>query len=212
MPEAGKIVDMSAEKKARQIPDETANMPTDRETLLHFVGLIIAAEEAKAKALQPHKDKIKSIKRAAKDHGLFMEELKMVISLMTAELDETPEVKTRRIVKYLGDAGLLSREISGQLEMFSSFALPASAPASAKLEEQGYQLGLLGKNLPHEEGTDAWRSAMVGWNRGQDILKRDFKNSMKPKVAEKPKAKPVKKQSAAAEKIQKQADENKAKK
>ena len=97
MPEQGKIVDMSAEKAARQIPDETLNnQSTDKETLLHFVCLLIAAEEAKAKAMQPHKDKIKAIKRAAKDHGLFMEELKMVMTLMTAELDETPEVKTHR--------------------------------------------------------------------------------------------------------------------
>ena len=188
MPEQGKIVDMSAEKAARQIPDETLNnQSTDKETLLHFVGLLIAAEEAKAKAMQPHKDKIKAIKRAAKDHGLFMEELKMVMTLMTAELDETPEVKTRRIVKYLGDAGLLSREISGQLEMFDT--LPASAPASAKLEEQGYQLGLLGKDVPHEEGTDAWQSAMIGWNKGQQVLKDRFKNSTKPKPEPKPKAK-----------------------
>ena len=189
MPESGKIVDMAAEKSARQIEDHSVieNAP-DKDTLLYFVGQIIAAEAARDIALKPHKDKIKSIKRAAKDHGLFMEELKLVMMLMTTEMDETPEVKTRRIVKYLGDAGLLSREISGQLDMFQT--LPASASKNDKLEEQGYQLGLLGKSVPHEEGSDAWQAMMVGWNKGQQVLKDRFKGASKPKPEPKEKAKP----------------------
>jgi hypothetical protein len=167
MAETAKIVDMSGEKAERQIPDLRNEIPT-RDTLLYFVGQIVELEEQLAAVQKPIKDKLKAIKRAAKDHGLFMEELNIIKKLQTKELDETPEEKGVRLVQYLVDAGIIRKQ--PQLE----FSFNSKTTADERLEIVGYEYGLMGKTLPHEEGSDAWQKAMVGWNRGQDIRKKEF--------------------------------------
>lgn len=177
MPEVGKVVDMAAEKAERQIPDTRSNGPT-REDMLYFLGQIMTLEDQLAAVQKPIKDQIKAIKRAAKDHGLYMEELKLVKALLTKELDETPEDKAKRTAQYLSWAGLMPKGL--QLEL----PLNSKSTADERLEDMGYQYGLLGKTLPHEEGTEAWQKAMVGWNRGQDVLKKKFATQAKPDEAE----------------------------
>lgn len=169
MPMDAKIVDMSAEKSARQIEDVRPNGP-DRETMLYFLGQMMDVKAEIDAVTKPLKDKLKALKRAAKDNGLFMEELKLVEKLLTKELDETPEDKARRTAQYLAWAGFMPKGL--QLEL----PLNSKSTADERLDEIGYQYGLLGKTLPHEEGTDAWQKAMVGWNRGQEVQKQRFLN------------------------------------
>lgn len=181
MPEAGKIVDMSAEKKARQIDPVTMDGP-GKETFLYFLGEIMAAEDAIEAACKTPKEKLKTVKRAAKDHGIDIGSLNIVKKMLTKEMDETPERRAKTIAMYSQWSGIFPRGFQLELD------LPAKAPANDKLEEQGYRLGMMGKNLPYEEGTDAWQAAMVGWNKGQDVRKAEFKNAAKPKKVN-PKAK-----------------------
>jgi len=164
MPEAGKIVDMSAEKKSRQIEDIGSNGPT-REEMLFFLGQMMEIEDQITAISKPLKDKLKSIKRSAKDHGLYIGELKEVQKLLTKEMDETPEEKVARRRQYEAWAGIVPKGMQMELP------LKAKATAEEKLEDMGYQYGIMGKTLPHEEGSDAWQKAMVGWNKGQDVLK-----------------------------------------
>jgi hypothetical protein len=173
MAETGKIVDMAEEKASRHIEDTRSNGPT-REDMLYFLGRIMDLEDQLAAVQKPIKDQIKAIKRAAKDHGLYMEELKLVKAMITKELDETPEDKARRTAQYLAWAGLMPKGL--QLEL----PLNSKSTADERLEEMGYQYGLLGRTLPHEEGSDAWQKAMVGWSRGQDVLKQKFAAQAQP--------------------------------
>lgn len=168
MPEVGKIVDMAEEKKDRKIEDASIPNGPDRETFLYFLGQIMEIKDQIEAVTKPHKDKLKTIKRAAKDHGLFLGEMREVEKLLTKELDETPEEKVARRRQYEAWAGVIPKGIQMELP------LPAKATSEQRLEDLGYQYGLLGKTLPHEEGSDAWQKAMVGWNRGQDILKKRF--------------------------------------
>lgn len=181
MPEAGKITDLSEEKAKRQIEDKKSNGP-DRDTMLYFLGQIMQAEDERDAALKPHKEKLKALKRAAKDHGLYMGELNLVKKMLTKELDETPEEKGKRTAQYLAWANVLPRGF--QLEL----PLSKEATSDEKLEEQGYQAGLMGKDVAHEEGTDAWQKAMVGWHKGQQVLKDRFVKT----GADKPKEDPPK--------------------
>lgn len=175
MPEVGKIVDMSEEKKARKIEDQSVgdNGP-DRETFLYFMGQIMEIQDTIKAVTKPHKDKLKAIKRAAKDHGIFLGELKEVEKLLTKELDETPEEKVARRRQYEAWAGIIPK--GHQIEL----PFTTKTTADDRLEDMGYQYGLLGKTLPHEEGTDAWQKAMVGWNKGQDVLKKRFAKAAAP--------------------------------
>jgi uncharacterized protein (UPF0335 family) len=173
MAETAKIVDMSGEKTERQIPDLRNEGPT-REDMLYFLGKIMRVKDRIEEVTKPLKDELKTIKRAAKDHGLFLEEMKLVEKLLTKEMDETPEDKARRTAQYLAWAGMMPKGL--QLEL----PLNSKSTADERLEEMGYQYGLLGRTLPHEEGSDAWQKAMVGWNRGQDVLKQKFAAQAKP--------------------------------
>ena len=170
MPEAGKIVDMTEEKKARTIAPVETNGP-DRETLLYFLGQIMEIKDTITAVTKPHKDRLKAVKRAAKDHGLFLGEVREIEKLLTKELDETPEEKVARRRQYEAWAGIVPKGL--QLDL----PLNSKSTADDRLEDQGYQYGLLGKTLPHDEGTEAWQKAMVGWNKGQDVLKERFKNA-----------------------------------
>ena len=172
MPETGKIVDMNEEKKSRKIDPVDTNGP-DRETFLYFLGQIMEIKDTITAVCKPHKDKLKTIKRAAKDHGLFLGEMRDVEKLLTKELDETPEEKVARRRQYEAWAGVIPKGMQMELPLTSK------STAEERLEDMGYQYGLLGKNLPHEEGTDAWQKAMVGWNRGQDVLKKRFTDKSK---------------------------------
>ena len=172
MPEAGKIVDMNEEKKSRKIDPVDTNGP-DRETFLYFLGQIMEIEDTITAVAKPHKDRLKAVKRAAKDHGLFIEELNLVKKLHSKEMDETPEEKGLRIIDALVKGGIVRK--APQLE----FPFNSKTTPDERLETIGYEYGLTGKNLPHEEGTDAWQKAMVGWNRGQDVLKKRFTDKSK---------------------------------
>lgn len=170
MPTTGKIVDMSDEKKARKIEQVETNGP-DRETLLYFLGQIMEIKDTITAVTKPHKDRLKVVKRAAKDHGLYIAEIREIEKLLTKELDETPEEKVARRRQYEAWAGIVPKGL--QLDL----PLTSKSTADDRLEDMGYQYGLLGKTLPHEEGTEAWQKAMAGWNRGQDVLKERFKNA-----------------------------------
>jgi hypothetical protein len=167
MPETGKLVDMTEEKKARKIEPVETNGP-DRETFLYFLGQIMQIKDDIEAVTKPHKDKLKTIKRAAKDHGLFLGEIREVEKLLVKELDETPEEKVARRRQYEAWAGIIPK--GAQIEL----PFTTKSTADDRLEDIGYQYGLIGKTLPHEEGTEAWQTAMVGWNKGQDVLKKRF--------------------------------------